>query len=291
LSKTVVDAVNSLAHYLEMDVSVRVVFDPDANPGFGVVVKAVDTAGDGCSPPVNEVHQNCTPGATPRFEISFTNPLSAPVPLNSLMKDPNGGYNFRAELIGNEQFIVDQVPIYIIPKAVVNVPVPQVYASGTYTQDLAGSGCTGKTDLPDWNELTWNATIPNGTNVAFSACAGTSPGALASCTLTPLCTITGGAACSASAPCPTDSLCSASGNCWKITRNTCTDNSQCKSGSSCKSGTCVYPGQPVDVGDLLGAQNFERNLRVEIGLNANTTTNVGPTVHDWQINYLCKSSL
>jgi hypothetical protein len=274
-----------------MNVSVRIVFAPDANPGFGVVVKAVDTVGDGCSPPIADVHQACTPGATPRFDISFTNPLSAPVPLNSLMKDANGGYNFRAELIGNNQFIVDQVPIYIIPRTVVNVPVPKVYASGTYTQNLAANGCTGQTDLPDWNELTWNATIQNGTSVSFSACTAASPAGLASCTPIPLCTITGGANCSATSPCPADSLCSSTGNCWKITGNTCTNNSQCTSAATCQSGTCVFPGQPIDVGELLGAQNFQPNLRAVIGLNANTAVNVGPTVHDWQIDYLCKSAL
>jgi hypothetical protein len=54
---------------------------------------------------------------------------------------------------------------------------------------------------------------------------------------------------------------------------------------------CVYANQPIDVGDLLGTHNHQPNLRVQIGLTANTTANVGPTVHDWQLNYLCKSTL
>ncbi|HKP64278.1 MAG TPA: EB domain-containing protein [Polyangiales bacterium] len=289
LSKTVVNAVNSLAHYLEMDVGVRVVFSPDANPGFGLVVKAVDTTGDGCKPPVNEVHQDCTPGATPRFEITFSNPLATPVPINP--NDPKGGYSFRAELIGNDQFIVDQVPIYVVPKAVVNVPVPTVYPSGSYSQNLAGGACAGKTELPDWNELTWNATIPNGTSVSFSGCGAGTVAGLATCTATPICTITGGAACDASVPCPTGSLCSTGGNCWKITGATCTTNSQCKAGATCMAGTCVWANQPLDVGDVLGEQNYQPNLRVQIGLTANTALNVGPTVHDWQLSYLCKSAL
>lgn len=294
LSNAVVNAVAELADYLEMNVSVRVVFAPDANPGFGLLVKAVDTgAGDGCDPPVANEHKNCKPGATPRFEISFTNPLATPVPLNSLANDPNGGYNFRAELIGNNQFIVDQVPIYIIPQNVTQPPPPppQYYPSGTYTQNLSADGCSGATVLPDWNELTWNADIPNGTSIAFSVCSGAKAAALATCTPVPVCTITGGAACSATTPCPTGSFCSTTGNCNRITGGSCTTNANCRADATCIANVCVYSGQPVDVGEVLGSQNFEPNLRVQIDLNANTVSNVAPVVNDWSINYLCKSSL
>jgi hypothetical protein len=54
---------------------------------------------------------------------------------------------------------------------------------------------------------------------------------------------------------------------------------------------CTYDGQPIDIGDLIGMSNGEPNLKVQITLNANTMTNVGPTVADWQINYFCKSNL
>jgi hypothetical protein len=292
LSGTVVKGITSLAQYLEMNVSARVVFDPDANPGFTLLVKAVDVAGDGCDGIIGSEHQKCLPGATPRFEISFTNPAGSPVPLNSPAKDPNGGYNFRAELIANNQFIVDKVPIYIIPQAVTNLPPPpKFYPTGSYTQNLAANGCAGKTDLPDWNELSWDATIPNGTSVSFSVCAGMSAAALATCTPTPICTITGGAACSASSPCPTGSFCSAAGNCNAISGNSCTSNANCPSSATCQSNKCVYDGQPIDLGEILGSTNFEPNLKVLIGLTANTTTNVGPTVQAWTIDYLCKNSL
>ena len=112
LSRAVVDGVASLAQYLEMDVRVIVKFDPDANPGFQVAITAIDEVGDGCSGVVGTEHQNCAPGATPRFNIAFTNPLPG-VPLHPT--DPKGGYTFRAQLIGDDQFIVEEVPIYIIP--------------------------------------------------------------------------------------------------------------------------------------------------------------------------------
>jgi hypothetical protein len=293
LSGSVVKAVASLAQYLEMNVSVQIVFDPDTNPGFQFTVKAIDVPGDGCDGLVGAEHQKCAPGASPKFEVSFTNPLNAPVPRNSLAKDPNGGYNFRAELIANNTWVVDRVPIYIIPENVTmpGPPPPKVHASGTYTQNLAGTGCAAKTDLPDWNELTWRADIPFGTSVSFSACGGDSATALAACTPAPLATITGGSVCNVLLPCPSGAFCSSGGNCLRITGTACTTNASCKGGSTCDSGTCVFSGQPIDVGELLGMSNYKPNMRVQIGLAANTTANIGPTVHDWSLNYLCKSSL
>jgi len=292
LSDTVVKGIASLAQYLEMNVSAQVAFDPDPNPGFTLVIKAISKPGDGCNGVIGAEFQKCAPGATPRFEISFTNPLSAPVPRNSPAKDPNGGYNFKAQLIANNQFVVDTVPIYIIPENVTSAPPPpKVYASGTYNQQLAANGCAGKTDLPDWSDLTWSSTIPNGTNVAFGVCSGMNASAAASCTPTPICKISGGAACSAMSPCPTGSFCSTAGNCNTITGNACTTNANCPSSATCRSNLCTFDGQPIDVGEILGAQNGAPNLRVQITLNANTTSNVGPSVSDWQINYLCKSSL
>ena len=84
LSRTVVNALAELSNYLEMDVQVRVVFEPDQNPGFLVRVNAIDQIGDGCSGLIGVEHQNCVPGASPRFTIEFENPLGAPVPLNPM---------------------------------------------------------------------------------------------------------------------------------------------------------------------------------------------------------------
>ena len=289
LSKTVVDGIGELAKYLEMNVTVRVVFEPDANPGFGVTLKAVDEAGDGCSGLIGNEHQRCAPGATPRFELAFNNPMNLPVPLNS--KDPNGGYNFRAELIGDQQFVVDKVPIYIIPRDVdqTSQPVPKVTPSGSYWQTVSSPGCTG-TQRPDWRDLTWNASVPNGTTLSFGVCASDRSADLTSCTPTPLCTITGGGPCTRDSDC-TNGYCSADRNCQTITANSCTLDKECSLGSRCISGKCTFSGQPVYIGGVLGTANYTTSLRMNIGLTGNTSANTAPTVHDWALTYVCNQAI
>jgi hypothetical protein len=294
LSKTVVDGVAALAHYLEMNVFARVVFDPNPNPGFGLVVRAVDAPGDGCSGLVGIEHQHCAPGASPRFELEFTNPLAHPVPPNPL--DPNGGYNFRAELIGDGQFVVDRVPIYIIPRDVNNVPEPvaQVAPQGSYWQDVGAPGCS-PTQRPDWHDLIWTADVPQGTSVSFNVCASDKATDLQTCPLTPLCTITGGAACIADSECGYGKCfkkgTAMTGNCQTITANACTTDAQCLSSSHCRASKCTFDVQPVYIGGVLGSANFSANLRMNIALTGNTSANTAPTVEDWSLTYVCSSTL
>jgi hypothetical protein len=289
LSSSVVQGISALAHYLEMNVQARVVFDPDANPGFGVSIKAVHVAGDGCSSLVGNEFMQCVPGATPRFEISFTNPLSAPVPRNP--NDPNGGYNFRVELIGDDEFIVDRVPVYIIPADVTHPPanVPQVASSGSYWQNISAPGCTGN-QRPDWHDLSWTADVPSGTTLSFSVCASDKTTDLTNCPLIPLCTVTGGAACTSDAQCA-NGFCSTGGNCQTISMGNCVSDSQCLNGSSCHSNVCTFPGQPIYIGGVLGSANYDANLRMQIGLTGNTVQNTGPTLHDWSLTYVCNNIL
>jgi hypothetical protein len=294
LSKTVVDGVAALAHYLEMNVFARVVFNPDANPGFGLLVRAVDAPGDGCSGLVGIEHQHCVPGASPRFELEFTNPLGSPIALNP--NDPNGGYNFRAELIGDNQFVVDRVPIYIIPRDVNNVPEPiaQVVPQGSYWQDVAAPGCS-QTQRPDWHDLTWSADVPQGTSVSFNVCASDKATDLQTCPLTTLCTITGGAACTADSECGYGKCFKKSGamtgNCQTVTANACATDAQCLSGSHCRASKCTFDVQPVYIGDVLGSKNYAANLRMNVALTGNTTANTAPIVHDWSLTYVCSSVL
>jgi hypothetical protein len=287
LSKSIVTGIGQLAEYLEMNVSARVVFEPDPNPGFELVVRAVDTPGDGCSGLIGNEHQRCAPGATPRFELAFTNPASNPVRNNS--QDPNGGYNFRAELVGDQQFIVDTVPIYIIPHSVSPPPPSPVYApSGSYWQDLTATSCVG-TQRPDWHDLTWNADIPDGASVSFAVCAEENKTQLSKCTPTPVCTITGGRSCAQNSDCP-NGYCSATHTCHYVTGARCSADKDCSRGASCKIGVCRFAGQPVYIGDTLKEKNYTSNLRMQIGLNANTTANTAPTVYDWSLNYFCNSA-
>jgi len=288
LSTNLISGISQLAHYLEMDVSVRVVFDPDPNPGFGLELVAVDAAGDGCSGLVGTTHKGCAPGASPRFDLRFTNPNPG-VPPNPATS--NGGYNFRAELIGDDQFIVDQVPIYIVPENVTAppAPVPQVAASGSYWQTLTAGSCTG-TLRPDWRDLSWSANVPDGTKISFGLCASDNAADLATCTPTALCTITGGKACTSDSQC-TNGFCSTEKNCQTVTAGSCTLDTDCATGASCRGGKCTYFSQPVYVGGVLGTANYTSNLRMQIDLTANTTANTAPTVRDWSLSYLCNSAL
>ncbi|MET0386531.1 MAG: hypothetical protein ABW321_11260 [Polyangiales bacterium] len=289
LSSTVVQGIGALANYLEMNVSARVAFTPDANPGFLVSIRPVDRPGDGCSGIVGSEHVRCAPGAAPRFEVVFSNPTTRPVRTNK--NDPNGGYNFKIELIGDQQYVVDQVPVYIIPKDVDMKPMQlsKVTPSGRYWQDITASSCVG-TQRPDWHDLTWTTDAPKGTTVKFSLCASDDQAALAKCTPIPVCTITGGADCEKDSDCP-NGFCSADLNCQTITANSCTADKDCLTGATCRSGTCTYSRQPVYAGKALGTSNYTSNVRVFIDLAANVSDNTAPTVYDWSLNYMCNSVL
>jgi hypothetical protein len=292
LSKTVVDGVAALAKYLEMDVGLRVVFEPDANPGFVLSVTPVDSAGDGCAGISASDHKQCVPGASPKFNLSFTNPLAHPVPLNP--NDPNGGYYFRAELIGNNQFIVDQVPIYIVPKNITHTTLPPtIMPMGTYWQSIPSPGCDGNT-RPDWRDLSWNADVPDGTKVDFKVCTVDDMADFATCVYSTICTVTGGAACTSDADCDTASgaYCADSGNCQTITAGMCVSDMDCPVDATCVNGACTFTAQPVLIRAALpeGA-NYKAYLRMQLDLYANTTTNMGPTVHDWTLTYLCNNQL
>ena len=232
LSTAVVDAVSELAQYLEMNVTARVVFEPDTNPGFNVTVHAIDQAGDGCSGLVGVTHQHCIPGASPRFTIDFENPAATPVPLNP--NDPQGGYNFRAELIADGQFVVEQVPIYIIPVAAPMMPPPPpMYASqGTYWQDTSSPGCKGN-QAPDWRDLSWTADVYANTTVTFNACSAETEAALSSCTPHQITTISGEGSCTADSDC-TRGYCDTNiGVCQVAHAGSCTSDAQCPSNAVC----------------------------------------------------------
>jgi hypothetical protein len=287
LSRTIVNGISEIAKYLEMNVSAQVVFEPDPNPGFILSIKAVDAPGDGCSGLVGAEHQRCAPGATPRFEITFTNPANKPVPNNP--NDPYGGYNFRAELIGDNQYVMDKVPVYIMPHQVLPPPPKTVFLpSGSYWQDISATNCMG-TQRPDWSDLTWNADIPDGTSVSFGVCGADNKADLGSCTPTALAKVTGGSVCLADSGCP-NGYCSSKLNCQHVTAGNCTSDKDCTRGATCKTGVCRFTGQPIYIGDALKEKNYMNNMRMQIGLTSNPLVNTAPTVYDWSLNYFCNSA-
>jgi Cys-rich repeat protein len=247
--------------------------------------------GDGCDGLIGLEHQNCRPGATPKFVVSITNPTNPPVPPNP--NDPKGGYNFRVDLIGDGRFYIDSVPIYVIPFDIdgsAPPPIPRVEEYGEYFQDVSSSsGCTGN-ERPDWQNLTWNAHVPDGTSLRFSVCTAESEEALETCTYTEIATISSQGTCTTDLDCATGH-CSAWGLCETITGGTCLNDMQCPAGAVCDLmiNQCSYEGQPVYVGGSLGATNLLTYLRMNVALTANVATNAGPTVYDWALTYVCRN--
>ena len=292
LENAVIGQLQALSGHLEMDVSVRVVFDPDANPGFDLEISAIDRPGDGCDGLIGLEHQNCRPGATPTFHLDFTNPLDNPVPLNP--DDPLGGYNFRAELIADGKYFIDAVPIYIIPEDVdgsAEPPAPLIQPTGTYWQDLSSPGCMGTT-RPTWRDLFYTADIPDGTSLSFRVCTAEQVAQLEMCTTDLVATVQGSGTCTMDAECGSG-FCAPNGVCQLVTAGACVMDSQCAEGASCDTdlGACVYTSQPVFVGTVFGTNNTDlsRYLRMYIDMTANVAMNVGPTLYDWALTYECRS--
>jgi hypothetical protein len=285
LSTTVVDGVKKLADYMTMDVSVGVVWSPDTNPGFLFSAQAIDVAGDGCDPPVGVEHQNCLPGAVPHFKVSFTNPINNPIPPNP--NDPNGGYNFKVNLIGDGIYVLDSVPVYIIPEE----PPSRFVESATYWQDVQGTACKGN-DRPDWSDLTWSADLPSSTKIRFEACAAETSAGLAACTYQTVALVSASGACTSSSDCSaTGGTCNAHHVCETITSSSCTTNDQCPLAATCISGSCTYAAMPADVAAALGWNNRVPYVRVRITLQASSDRRSAPTLYDWNVTYLCNSEV
>jgi hypothetical protein len=149
-------SVRDLANHLAMDIKLLPVNHPV--PGFDIVIQKCTGSQAGCtshsqgcatgmaqaSYPANVVGR-CTPGATPKFLVQFTNPAE-PNSVDPNPNDPNGGYHFELQIIGNNTYLLDKVPVYIIPtdgvEPSVDPPPAGAYqTSGTYEQEVFGAGC------------------------------------------------------------------------------------------------------------------------------------------------------
>lgn len=293
---SVVEAVNLLAGNLSMDVSVLLKEEPDnPTPNFGFKVEALDIPGDSCDPPENrdgdpqslpDTHINCRPGATPRFKITITNrPPPNAVPTNP--NDPNGGWNMKLQLIGDSTYIVDQIPVYIIPEDVVADPPTEIFAqTGTYEQEAKAIGCMG-TESPVWKSLYWNATVPSGTKMTWQLCGGNTDAELASCSWKTAGVVQSGGACANDLDCE-NGYCDASGVCHYVTGPACNNSTDCGTNGVCITGTCLWTDNPIDIKPALaqGIQGKDR-MKVRVVLQSNANRSQAPTIHDWRLDYLC----
>jgi len=297
LGSAIVQGVSELAGALAMNVSARLVQDPDrpSPQQFGFTVEAIDMPGDLCAAPIDsdgdaahlpDTHVGCTPGATPKFRVSFTNP-AAPNYVRPNPSDPQGGYHMRVELIGDDQYVVDQVPVYIIPANVIPDPGEPLYAaSGEYVQDTSASSCSG-TEAPLWATLAWEDSLPFQTSIAWDICTAASQAGLDTCTYRRLATVSSGSACTTSAEC-SNGYCAASGYCEYVAGPSCTRASDCGLGGTCVSGQCAWTTNPIDLKPALGGgAQGEPFLRTRLTMNANPSRTQAPTVQTWGVKYTC----
>jgi hypothetical protein len=297
LGSGLIDAINRLSGNLAMDVSTRLVESPDspAPRHFGLTVQAIDMPGDSCGTSIDtdgdpahlpDTHVRCTPGASPRFRITVSNP-AAPANIPPNPSDPNGGYNMRMELIGNNQYVIDSIPVYIIPEAVVPAPATPLFAAtGSYEQSTEAKGCSG-TDLPIWTSLSWDDTLPDGTNIVFDVCTADTASDLAHCTLHTAATVTSGAACISNSQCA-GGYCSSNGHCEYVRGPSCRNTADCGSGGQCTGSVCTWGQNPIDLKPALSVGEQGRALlRTRVTLNASTDRTLAPSVSTWGVKYTC----
>ncbi|MDB4988792.1 MAG: internalin, partial [Myxococcaceae bacterium] len=296
MGSAVITAVNDLANALSMNLSlVLTPIAPNipAKP-FGFVVQALPASGN-CSPPIDtdgngiaDTFVACRPGASPTFKVTITNPL-APNNVPSSALDRNGGYQMKLQVIGNGKFVMDEVPVYVIPQNA-SATSPALYpSSGSYEQTI-NSSCVGTT-APSWRSLSWDATLPAGTSLVWSVCSGDTAAALSTCTLSRAATVTSGSGCTSSSQCP-NGYCASSGVCEYVVGPACGSAADCGTAGACIGGTCAWTQNPIDLlPALVAGQEGPAMVRVSLKLNSNAAQTAAPTVQDWHLDYVCSPQI
>lgn len=349
-----VSAIAELASHLAMNVSLSAVDGPDPGASrFKVSITPqnspncknphplLDSSG-ACSLSVAGYNCNtqyeCRPGASPKFRVTFTNPDTSPVPVNP--NNPYGGYLFKLQLKGDNKYLLDEVPVFIIPTTQMLPQPPNTYQTeGTYQQNIDASSCKSErqpdgtykfnpssTELPEWRDLYYKASVPQGTSIDFELCAADTEAKLNSClwsessgSMRSKVTITGGADCTKDAQCLNvggkNGFCSDYGYCQFIDRpkvnwdQSCSNDSQCDNGTAGSSdytvsshcerttsaygyGHCVYHSVPVDIGSTLApSENGKLFSRIRIKLHSNSNGTATPTLYEWYMTYRCQAML
>jgi hypothetical protein len=298
IGRPVVRAVQALVAQRSMDVSLRLRQQPDdPTPDFRFSAEAIDTPSDACDPPVDtdadglpDLHVNCRPGARPRFRVTFVNP---PVPSNVPPNpaDRSGGYSMTLDLLGNGSYVLDQIPVYLVPEEVTSAPPVQPYLSdAVYEQTLWSTGCLGN-EAPLWRLLGWEATVPSGTELDWDMCLAETEAGLDTCTYSRVGTVQSGGPCTIDSQCD-DGYCDASNACHFVTGPVCTADADCGDMGRCIAGPtesrCMWTGNPVALAPSLvpGTQGFPF-ARVRVTLRANTSRTLAPTVNRYRVEYVC----
>jgi len=297
MGSSVISAVSDLANALSMDLGLvltSIAPNVPAKP-FGFSVTTLPNPGncagtrDADGNGVPDTFTACGFGAVPSFRITITNP-PAPnnVPLSML--DANGGYQMKLQLIGDGQYVMDEVPVYVIPKDVVPDPSTSFFTpSGSYEQ-IVSSLCTG-TGAPNWRSLYWTANIPANTSLVWKVCSGATDAEAAICTLRTAATVTSGGACTSSSQC-SDGYCAPSGRCEYVVGPACAASTECGTAGLCVANSCRWTKNPIDLMPaLVGGLQGKKKMRVNLTMNASPDRLSAPSVHDWRLDYYCSPQL
>jgi len=289
-------------------VSVVAVDGPDSASRFPITVTPMNSAGCLVPHPLvdasgacrdasatfdcNKQYQ-CRPGAVPKFQVTFRNPLGSPVPPNPM--DPYGGYLFKLQLKANDKYLLTEIPVYIIPNTLTYPEPPKRYAAtGVYEQEAPARSCVSRSSssgddagvsgvansLPSWRDLYFDALLPLGTSIDFQLCTGSDPSDLTTCNWSSRerITVTAGKTCTTNADCADPGgmgygLCSKSEVCLFTTPPKVWPDKYCTSDSQCPNG-------PLGSGDYMietrcetttGAPNFGRCIGLSVPLNIGAT--------------------
>jgi hypothetical protein len=167
-------------------------------------------------------------------------------------------------------------------------PAPVLAPAGNYSQFVGFNECTGN-QQPDWKDLQFEAHIPEGASLQFSACTMSSPGE--ECPLELLGTVTASGTCSGDVDCP-GGYCAADGMCQLITSTGCELDDDCPADASCVEGACTYASQPIDIAEALSpGSNYRPYIKVEIELYAGPEQSESPVLRQWFLTYVCTSIL
>lgn len=297
LGGEVVRVVRELALATQMDVSLSLLSQPHvATPPFGLRVEALQTLNNGCTGVADtngdgtaDTHLGCAALARPEFNVTFSNGTGADeVPPNTV--DAQGGYHMALRVLGDRRYLLDQIPVYLVPRDVIPDPVPPLHsASASYEQSLSSSGCAER-EGPQWLSLVFDATVPDGTELAFELCGADSEAGLATCTFTPVATITHGAtSCDEQNDCGSDGYCDPSGFCQRVRGAACESDMQCGTFGTCSMAdrVCSYARNMVDLRQSAAQVAGRPHARVRARLSANADRTQAPTLLRWTIDYVC----
>ena len=305
--QAVVESIADLSKNLAMSVTLTAADGPDSASAFQMNVTPKNTVNckfphplvdsDGAcsktSPGIEcNTQYDCRPGAVPRFEVTFTNPLAPNSVAPNTRAGSFGGYLFKLQLKQDKQYLLAEIPVFLIPNQV-TAPPPPYRDTGVYEQRVDAKSClappvdAGTTvdlpnNLPTWGDLYFEADVPNGTSIDFQLCTSDNEDSLEDCDwrTRKRITVSGKGTCTLDRDCVDATglgygACATNGVCRFITPakvypgKTCLADSDCLNGplgagdylikSRCDTDTnsltykrCLAVSMPADIGGTLG---------------------------------------